>query len=384
MRHAVISDSTIPGTDYASEHWVALLGRKDDPTDGVEDYCTFLGEALARRGVRLEQIRVRWHEDGWVSALRQLSDWSREWRGKWILLQFTALAWSRRGFPIGVLAVQSILRRQGARVAVVFHEPGRQHAGSRHIDRVRGTVQDWAVRRLYRGATKAIMLDPLERIPWLSKGGSKATFIPIGANIPEPPQCSESAFGRDDQRKTIAVFCVDHPPYRERELDDISHAVRFAVRKGLSLRIVFIGKGTTDAKDEIDRAFNGTPVEVLNLGIRSAAEVSRTLGESDVMLCVRGTIYMRRGSAIAGIACGLPIIGYVGASEGTSLEDAGLRLVPYGDKQALGGELVRVLSDTNLRQELRQRSLNAQRKFFSWDVIAKTFMESLEVEQERA
>jgi glycosyltransferase involved in cell wall biosynthesis len=285
---------------------------------------------------------------------------------------------------VGALAVLAILRRRGARVAVVFHEPGRQDAGSRQIDRIRGTFQDWVVRRLYRGAAKAIMPDPLGNIPWLPPDERKAKFIPIGANVPEPPERAESVAGRGEHRKTITVFCVDHPPHRERQLEEISHAVRFAVSKGLHLRIIFIGKGCTEAKEQIDRAFNGIPVEVLNLGLQSATEVSRTLAESDVMLCVRGKLYPRRGSAIAGIACGVPIVGYEGEAEETPLADTGLQLVPYGDKQALGAALARVLSDTNLRQELRQRSMNAQRKYFAWDVIAKTFLESLEAEQGRA
>jgi hypothetical protein len=37
---------------------IALLGRQDTPTDGLEDYCTFLGEALSRRGVGLQKFRV--------------------------------------------------------------------------------------------------------------------------------------------------------------------------------------------------------------------------------------------------------------------------------------------------------------------------------------
>ena len=53
--------------------WIALLGRQDEPTDGVEDYCSFLGRALASQGIELEQVRVPWGELGWIGALRQLS-----------------------------------------------------------------------------------------------------------------------------------------------------------------------------------------------------------------------------------------------------------------------------------------------------------------------
>ena len=66
------------------------------------------------------------------------------------------------------------------------------------------------------------------------------------------------------------------------------------------------------------------------------------------MLCVRGRIYLRRGSAIAGIACGLPIIGYAGESAGTPLDDAGVVLTPYRDGRAAGLALSRILQRSRL------------------------------------
>ena len=190
---------------------VALLGRRDKPTDGVEDYCTFLGDALRRHGIELKKARVPWMEKGWIGALRQTSDDCLAWRGRWVLLQYTALAWSRRGFPFAALAVLVILRRGGARVAVVFHEPDRQ-GGSGLLQGVRGACQDWVIRRLYGGATKAIFADPLETIDWLPKDRAKATFIPIGANIPEPESSSEASEAQDGAAKTVAVFCMSEPP----------------------------------------------------------------------------------------------------------------------------------------------------------------------------
>jgi len=71
---------------------IALLGRRDTPTDGLEDYCTFLGEALLKRGIGLEKVRVDCTELGWTRGLFQLWRESRKWRGQWVLLQFTSLA----------------------------------------------------------------------------------------------------------------------------------------------------------------------------------------------------------------------------------------------------------------------------------------------------
>jgi len=134
---------------------VALLGRPDLPTDGVADYCAFLAKALDARRIQMSLARVSWMEDGWFDGLRKLWRESAEWRGQWVLLQYTALSWSRRGFSFGALAVLAMLRRGGARVAVVFHEPDRQR-GSGMLQGIRGACQDWVIRRLYEGATKAI------------------------------------------------------------------------------------------------------------------------------------------------------------------------------------------------------------------------------------
>ena len=372
---------TEPAAGIQSEqHWVAVLGRRDAPTDGVEDYCSFLGRELQHNGVVLRQARVQWAEKGWIAALRSLWTESANWHDSWVLLQYTTMAWSRRGFPFGAWAVLSILRRRGLRCAVVFHEPFRQ-TGNRWIDRLRGRCQDLVIGRLYAGATKAIFLDPLQKVGWLPSNATKAAFIPIGANIPEGHPDQIPCPQRNGGAKTVAVFCVSDPPYRRREIGDIAHAMRLLAQQGVKARVVFVGRGTAEAHEEINNLFDyGAATEVLNLGLQSAEEVRRILSGADAMLCVRGPLYMRRGSAIAGIACGLPIIGYAGAAEGTPLEEAGLELVPYGDRDALGRALDSVLIDPERCQTLQARSQHAQRDCFSWRHIADSFVRHLGLE----
>ena len=62
------------------------MGKRDVPTDGVEDYCTFLGRALAQRGVKLDLARVEWFDRGWMAALWKLWRQSADWRGAWVLI----------------------------------------------------------------------------------------------------------------------------------------------------------------------------------------------------------------------------------------------------------------------------------------------------------
>ena len=62
---------------------------------------------------------------------------------------------------------------------------------------------------------------------------------------------------------------------------------------------------------------------------------------------------------------------------GTPLAEAGVELVPYGDSETLGGALSRVLGNQLYWQQLHERSLRVQRKYFSWDRIALGFAEAL-------
>jgi glycosyltransferase involved in cell wall biosynthesis len=345
----------------------------------VEDYCNFLGQALARRGVQLKPVRVEWVEEGWARALWKLRRESAEWRGAWVLLQYTALGWSRRGFPFGALLALAILHWRGRRCAVVFHEPVAPER-PRWIDKIRGACQDWVIRALHARAERSIFTSPLDKIGWLPAGDSRAAFIPIGANIPEHSLNGSRPHMPSGNRRTVAVFCLSDAPNRSREIGDIAHSIRSLAMNGTELQLVFLGKGTAEANAEIERAFEGANTKISNLGVLPAEEVSRVLSESDSMLYVRGLLYPGRGSALAGIACGLPLIGYAGACEGTPVAEAGVELVPYGDREALARALSCVLQDPTRWQELHERSLRAQRKYFSWDVIARNLIALLQGE----
>ena len=43
---------------------IALLGKGDPLTDGVKDYCTFVGEAMRQRGGAWELMELAWEKCG--------------------------------------------------------------------------------------------------------------------------------------------------------------------------------------------------------------------------------------------------------------------------------------------------------------------------------
>jgi glycosyltransferase involved in cell wall biosynthesis len=356
----------------ATEKWIALLGRKDVPADGIVDYCACLGKNLAKLGIELKPVRVEWATNGWLRALADLWRCSKDWRGKWVIGQYAAMGWSNRGFPVGGLACAAILRVRGVRGAMVFHEPWGT-AGPRLIDRGRCAFQNWTVRNLYRFTEKSVFTVPLSSVWWLPRNDAKSAYIPLGSNIPENLTNRSELQNQNGASKNVVVFCLGDSPHGEREVADVAAATRVAASAGTRIRVVFVGRGTTEARTAIERAFAGASVEVSIRGLCEATEVARIFSESSAMIAVRGSLYPRRGSALAGLACGLPIVGYDGEAAGTLIEAAGVALVPFGDNQALGSALREILTNEALWREMHEKNLRIQQQYLSWNVIAAKF-----------
>jgi glycosyltransferase involved in cell wall biosynthesis len=353
----------------SAERIVALLGCRDEPTDGVADYCEWLGGGLAGYGYEISTVRVNWAELGWRAALADLREKAAAWRDGWVLMQYTTLAWSRRGFPLHAPGILAALRDDGVRCGVVFHDFA-PLGGRRIIDRARSYCQFRVLRQLYEHAERAIFPVPLEMVPWLPQQHEKASFIPVGANCPQPPAQAQ-ADGRET--KTIAVYSVTGGRHTLLEVADIGCALKRARRAAGPLRLVVVGRGSQEADAALRGELAGTDVEVETFGLLAAEELSRKLAGADVLLFVRGQISSRRGSALAGIACGLPVVCYAGPETGGLITEVGLLAVPLRDRDALSAALERVLTDTVLRETLAERSRRAQEQYFSWPVIAAQF-----------
>jgi glycosyltransferase involved in cell wall biosynthesis len=355
---------------------IALLGRRDEPTDAVEEYCRYLGGALRDRGFAMELVRVPWAERGWTSALRDLREKAHEWRGEWILLQYTALAWSARGFPLSFRRVVKELRESGARVAIVYHDV-EPFSGSRWIDAIRRRAQLRVMQQALTAANLGIFTVPLDVISWLGKSHSSATFIPVGANLPVGTVTPAKPIETDQAPLRVAVFGITEGDTGRKECARIVEAVGFAAARGGPVRLHAFGRGALGCKTELRKALEDVAVELHVEGVLPAEQVVKALSSSDAMLFVRAPISSRRGSAIAGIACGLPVIAYSGKETAPPITEAGVLLVSPGNITDLGEALLRVMSDAPFRESLAERSRQAQRNHFSWDAIADRYVEAL-------
>lgn len=359
-----------------NQRCVALLGRRDSPTDALEEYCTYLAGALREHGIDLELARDAWEVNGWSVALRALESRVAKEKNVWFLLQYTALAWSRRGFSWRVLSVLRLLRKHGARCGIVFHDV-EPYFGNRLIDRVRRQTQLFTMRRALRLADLAIVTVPPGKIPWVAGSPRKAVFIPIGANLPAPEQAWKLRGSSPSTVPTVAIFSLSPGQVGAQEAELVARAALQVTQQVGALRIVIIGRNSDVAQSMLQRTFHGKPVEVIVHGILPAEQVVKELGSCDAMLFVRGPISSRRGSAIAGIACGLPVVAREGWETADPITQAGVVLVPPDATDEFGPALLRVLTDKDYRDSLAERSRRAQTEHFSWDAIAAKYAQAL-------
>jgi glycosyltransferase involved in cell wall biosynthesis len=356
---------------------VAILGRREEPTDGVHDYCCYLRDALANEGVNLTLTQVRWAEIGLKASRRELLEGVKDKQNTFFLLQYTALSWSRRGFALPAVGILKLLKKSGARCTVVFHDPD-GYAGNRVVDRFRRSIQRYAMKRLVRLSDLAIFTLPRDKIPWLPADTRNFVFIPVGANLPAPERAWKQKRSSSGSKPVVVVFSLSDKPTLAKEVSQIAEAVSSAAKQVGLLEVAVLGRNSEGGGEALRLALDGSGAEVKIVGVVSAEEVVGVLGASDVMLFARGPISSRRGSAIAGIACGLPVIGEEGSELAPPITEAGVVLVPEElVPEGYGPALVQVLSDPSYRASLAQRSRDAQSRYFSWSVIARQYAQAL-------
>src|SRR6266852_2569688 len=352
---------------------VAVLGRQDEPTDAVEQYCQYLSGALVAEGISLELMRVRWVEIGWRRALRELRESTLEKRNAaWFLMQYTALAWSRRGFSMRALRVIRALKSSGARCAVVFHDT-EAYSGSRYVDRMRRAVQIHTMRQALYLADLAVLTIPAEIIPWVPPSAQNIVFIPVGANLPSPETVWKRTTDHRTDSPAVAVFSLSGDGARAEEVRLIAEAVSHAAERIGKLQVMVLGRNSDIGGKELKGKLTESPVKVTVHGLLTAEQVVSVVGSCDVMLFARGPLSTRRGSAVAGISCGLPVVAQEGWETVAPITEAGVVLVSRETKEGFGPALLRVLSDESYRAFLAERSRQAQQRYFSWSAIAAQY-----------
>lgn len=316
--------------------------------------------------------RIAWAKKGWRRALRDADKRFAKQRGSWVLVQYTALAWSRRGFPLRFDRMIDRLKGAGIHVLIVFHDP-EPFGGRRYRDRLRRRVQLAVMRRAARLADKIVSTISPDRVAWMQDPAirAKTLLLPVGSNLPVMP--------RKTQRhgNGIPVIIVFGFSNLASETPMIAWVLSRVAEVVGTLHLTVFGRGAKVAGTLLRPLLADSSVELEDFGIVEAQRAGSLLANADAQLFVRSGLSTRRGSGIAGIACGLPLIGFSDPETAFPITEAGVRLVPMGDREGLVRELVLVLKQKGLRETLRQRNLEAAERYFSWDRIADAYLSFL-------
>jgi glycosyltransferase involved in cell wall biosynthesis len=223
-------------------------------------------------------------------------------------------------------------------------------------------------------ADLAVLTVPVSAASWLPSR-RKAITIPVGSNLASPLSSQPEAVLPQSAERVVAVFGITGGVHASREARDIGQAIAVAHQTVPGLKLVAFGCGTAAAAEELRCSVSGTPVEVL--GLLEAGVAQQRLAQSHALLFVRGEVTAGRTTAVAGVAVGLPIVGYCGPTSGDPIVQAGVSLVPRGRADLLGQALARVLSDSELWSALHRQNREAFERHFSWSSIAHRFLDAL-------
>jgi hypothetical protein len=228
------------------------------------------------------------------------------------------------------------------------------------------------MRQLVRSALKSVAALPVDRLRWLPADPQRQKFalIPIGSNMSNGlqrnlPSASKGSPG-------IAVFGVD----RNRTIDEpapIGRIVSSAGREVGPVRLAVFGLGAREAEAALRKNLEGALVTLEVHGILPPDKVCEQLLDCSVQIFIRSGISACRGSVVAGICCGLAVVGWEDWDTAYPITEAGLRTAPSGDEAMLIKELSSVLIHEAIRVQLTMRSSEAAREYFSWDSVAASF-----------
>ena len=339
-----------------------------DLTCGVGDYTRCLAEALAGQG---EQVTVvasaAWlgPARGGVAVLPILDEPAPWWRvvpADVVNLQYAPDLYRGRRRALratlstpAVVTVHTLLDATlGSRVAALWLLTSARHVIAAN-EEVTGMVR--------------------RRLPWLARG---LTEIPIGSNIATAPAgdpaVTRAALGVPAGAPLLAHFGLVYPG---KGLETLLEALAILRRSAPEARLVVVG----DTR-ETERPYRadlealavalGIARAVTWTGRRTDEEVSRILAAADVFVApFDGGASIRRGSLMAGLAHGLPVVSTTSAVASAYLRDGDdVALVAPRDPAALAARLAVLLDSPAQCARLAEgaRKLAAR---VAWPAIAE-------------
>jgi glycosyltransferase involved in cell wall biosynthesis len=328
-----------------------VVYRRAEALDAIDAYSRRLVDALVAGGQPATYV-----PDG-LTAVRDRGD-----TPAWILLQYMPFSYGRWGFaPDLIRDALELKRTTSAAFGVMVHEAWVPMDSWRNcVMGVYQRAQLWSLLALADAVT--VSTEYLARLL-----GGRAVHVPVGSNITPVAATREAArsdLGLRDEL-VVALFGTGHP---HRALDHVEAAIAAlaADRGAAAIRVLNLGAGAGGL-----RVPDG--VQVDTPGELSGAEVSVRLQASDLLLVTfTDGVSTRRGTLMAGLAHGVPVVGLRGISTDEVLlrhPDA-LVLTAVGDREAFVRAVRELAGDRKRMAATGQAGKTLYADQFDWPVVA--------------
>jgi glycosyltransferase involved in cell wall biosynthesis len=298
--------------------------------------------------------------------LRALPDDTR------ILVQWvpTAFGWRMLNLPFALM----LFGLRGRRLDLYVHETGWEISSRETMRRaLAGVVHRLMTWLAARSARHAFVTVPAwqSRLSFLGAHGlppdEEATWVPIPSNVPDHADSSRVAELRrallagGRQRVVVGHFGT----FGRFHTGLMPHVVSRILDEGADRKMLLVGRGGGALRDEIVAARPELATRIVATGGLAPEEVSVHLAACDVLVQpFDDGASSRRGSLMAGVALGRPVIANRGRNtEDVWAEERAIHLTESAAPHALAGALTKLLADPALcdRLSASARRLYAER-----------------------
>ncbi len=369
-----------------------VTGEYPPMQGGVGDYSRELSIALANLGHEVHILtRAGCRPEGLVAGCTLAPDierwgwslggrirrWARDKELGIVNLQYQAAAFDMHP-AVNLLSSRAV----GIPLVITFHD-----LKVPYLFPKAGPLRRWAVLALAQRASGVIVTNREDRLALEAyRFARPPTVIPIGSNItPTPPPGYDRAAWRErcgvgSHETLLGYFGFLNESKGGEDLIEALDRL-----KGLPARLMMIG-GRTGSSDPSNQAYAdridalihrlGLQERVIWTGYTTPAEVSANLLATDLcLLPYRDGVSFRRGSFMAALAHGLPIITTTPAVEIPELRHReNIYLVPPAAPNALAAAVMALQRNGELREVLAGGA-RALAQSFRWDKIALSAVE---------
>ncbi|GAC1305539.1 MAG: glycosyltransferase family 4 protein [Vulcanimicrobiaceae bacterium] len=375
--------------------WGLIAGEYPPQFGGVGDYTWSVANELAARGdevhvfapvcdgperpsaVRVHRLHGGFGPRGLVQLRRELFALPRPRR---VILQFVVQSFGMRAMNVFLALWVRTLRHLP--LWVMFHEYAIvDSATASPLHR----VQAWVTRRIAASVARAAELAFFGTPEWqasLTRAAPRvpARWLPVPSNVAVDVDEAEVA----ERRRTFgfpsdAIVVGHFGTYRMR--DSVQFLRDFIVRLLASEpdhAFVLIGRGSTEVARELERSHPLVAGRLVASGATSAETLATYIRACDLLVQPYPEgVTTRRGSVMAGLALGMPIVTTAGPQSEAVWTDA-VALVPF-DVAATVAKTIAVSRDAETRAALARRSREVYRTTFALDRLVDALRSSVEV-----